>query len=365
MMPYFKYSAQEIKALGDKVILDFEDKISKIISIESEKRTFDNTVKAFENALAELNYSVSIPIFLGYVSSDSDVRNASVELQQKISKYTIDIFTREDIFKAIKEYSDKSNISDETDKKLLDKIMFEFKQNGLFGDEKTRKKIKKLLKELVDLEIEFSKNLRETKDFIEVDEEDLKGLDESFVKRIKKNDSGKYIITTDYPDYMPFMDNSESDKARKDLEFKFNNRCYPRNVELMERAMKIRRKIAKLLGYKNFADYVLEDRMAKNSENVVNFLKNLYKEVKKKGKKELKILIRMKNKRNGTNENVIYNWEWRYYANKLKKEKYDVDYERLREYFPLERVIKGMFEVFEKVFEVRFVPAELDRWHES
>lgn len=365
MMPVFKYSVEDISNLADSVISNFEKRLQKIISLKPEERNFENTIKAFENALADLNGEVTIPIFLGYVSSDKAIRDASLALQQKMSKYSIDIFTREDIFQAIKSYADKNENLEETDKKLLNKIMFEFKQNGLFGDDKTRKKVKKLLNELVDLEIEFSKNLRETRDYIEVEEDDLKGLDENFIKRLKKTDNGKYIITTDYPDYMPFMDNAESDRARKELEMKFNNRCYPKNVELMEKAIRIRQKIAKLLGYSNFADYVLEDRMAKKSENVISFLKRLYKEIRKKGKKEIKVLIEMKRDRIKKEENIIYNWEWRYYANKLKKEKYNIDYEKLREYFPLEKVIKGMFDVFETVFEVKFVPSEIDKWHES
>lgn len=365
MMPVFKYSVEDISKLADRVISNFEERLQKIISLKPEERNFENTVKAFENALADLNGDVTIPIFLGYVSPDKAIRDASFALQQKISKYSIDVFTREDIFEAIKSYADKNENLEETDKKLLNKIMFEFKKNGLFGDKKTRKKVKKLLKELVDLELEFSKNLRETRQYIEVSENELKGLDENYIKRLKKTDSGKYIITTDYPDYMPFMDNSESDEARRELEIKFNNRCYPKNVELLEKAIRIRQKIARLLGYSSFADYVLEDRMAKRSDNVVSFLKKLHKEIKKKGKKELKILVEMKAKEKGLTDNTIYNWEWRYYANRLKKEKYSIDYEKLREYFPLERVISGMFDVFETVFEVRFVPADLDKWHED
>ncbi len=363
MEPSFKYTPDDISLLGDKVITEFENKISQIISLSDNQRTFENTVKAFENAIAWLNHQVNIPIFLAYVSDDPKIRSSANELEQKISKYLVDVFTREDIFNAIK-YVSNMNIEDETDKRLVNKIMFKFKQNGLYGDEKTRKKIKKILKELVELELEFSKNLRQARQQIEVDEAELKGLDENYIKRLKR-ENGKYIITTDYPDYLPFMDNAESDRARKELEIKFNNRCFPKNVELMENALRLRQKIAKLLGYKNFADYVLEDRMAKKSENVINFLDKIYAEIKKKGRKELKTLLRMKKQRNGNEESVLYNWEWRYYANKLKKERYDLDYEKLREYFPLEKVISGMFEVFESVFEIKFVPKDLDKWHPS
>jgi thimet oligopeptidase len=360
----FDITVDEIKSLYDKSVSEFEDKIKNILLIKKEDRNFNNTVASFENALASLNYEINIPIFLGYVSTDPDIRNAATDLELKMGKYFVDIFTREDIFNAIYEYSKniKENL-DEIDRRLLNKIIYAFKKNGLYGDEKTRKKVKKLLKDLVELEVKFAKNIRETRDYIEVDEKSLDGLDENYKKRLKKNKNGKYIISTDYPDYIPFMDNSKDDNARKALDIKFNNRCYPQNVELLEKAIKIRRKIAKLLGYDNFADYVLEDRMAKNSDKVFEFLKNLYKDLKKKGKKELKVLLKLKNRETGTYDKTLYNWQWRYYANMYKKENFSVDYEKLREYFPLEIVIDGMFDVFSKFFGVRFIPKELPKWH--
>jgi len=360
----FDITVDEIKLLYDKSVSEFEEKIKNILSIKKEDRNFKNTVASFENALANLNYEINIPIFLGYVSTEPDIRNAATDLELKMGKYFVDIFTREDIFNAIDEYSKniKENL-DEVDKRLLDKIIYAFKKNGLYGDEKTRKKVKKFLKDLVELEVEFAKNIRETRDYIEVDEKSLDGLDKNYKKRLKKNENGKYIISTDYPDYIPFMDNSKDDNARKALEIKFNNRCYPQNVELLEKAIKIRRKIAKLLGYDNFADYVLEYRMAKNSNKVFEFLKNLYKDLKKKGKKELKVLLKLKNKEMGSDDKTLYNWQWRYYANMYKKENFSVDYEKIREYFPLEIVIDGMFDVFSKFFGVRFIPKELPKWH--
>jgi len=361
--PTFNFSVEYIDSLADKAISTFESRLSQIIRIEKDKRTFHNTVASFENALSDFHEMVNIPIFLAYVSDNKDIRQVSQNLELKISQYSVDIFTREDIFNAINEYALKNEQLNEVDKRLLDKILFEFKQNGLGVEESKREKVKKLLKELVGIELEFSKNLREANDFAELSLEELKGLPEDYIKRLGKNASGKYIVTTNYPDYVPFMDNAESGEARKKLEFIFNNRCADKNAELMEKAIKIRNKIAKILNYNNFADYILTDRMAKNSETVLNFLDSIYKDVRKKGKKELKERIRLKKKISGIDENIIHNWEWRYYNNLLKKEKYELDHERIKEYFPLENVIQGMFEIFGAVFGVRFELSNIDKWH--
>ncbi|MBP7796930.1 MAG: hypothetical protein KA059_09170 [Elusimicrobiales bacterium] len=227
MEPVFNYSKESISALADEVISKVEADLKSVVNITDNERTFENTVEAFENAIAKFEDSVTIPIFLAYVSPDPEIRKASSELELKISQYSVDIFTREDLFNAINSYAKntKENL-EPVQKRLIDKFLFDFKQNGLYGDEKTRKKVKKLLKQLVEVQINFEKNLRETRDFIEVSDEELKGLDENYIKRLKKSDSGKYIVSTDYHEYMPFMDNAENDEARRRLDMAFINKGY-------------------------------------------------------------------------------------------------------------------------------------------
>jgi Zn-dependent oligopeptidase len=133
----------------------------------------------------------------------------------------------------------------------------------------------------------------------------------------------------------------------------------------MEDAIAMRRKIAKLIGYPNFADYVLDDRMAKNSANVIAFLERTWAKLKKKGRKELRHRAKLKNTRTGGAEKTLNAWEWRYYNNRLKKEKYALDHEKIKEYFPLETVIKGMLGIFGRVLGIQFVPAPLPAWHKD
>ena len=217
----------------------------------------------------------------------------------------------------------------------------------------------------MELELRFSKNLREVNDSLALTPDELKGLPEDFIGRLKKTPDGKYLVTMNYPDYVPFMDNAESDAARRKLEALFNNRCAADNVKLMEDAIAMRRKIARFIGYPNFADYILDDRMAKNSANVIAFLGRTWAKLKKKGRKELRHRAKLKNAGTGGAQNTLNAWEWRYYNNRLKKEKYALDHEKIKEYFPLETVIKGMFEIFGRVLGIKFVPAELPAWHKD
>ena len=274
--PVFDYTPESIRALAGKSAADFEEGVKGLAGIPKESRSFENTVLAFERAVSDLGETVNIPICLAYVSDNSEVRKAAQELELKISQYTVDIFTREDIFSALNEYAAKGEKLGEVESRLLSKTLLDFKKNGLGLEPRKKNKVKKLLKELIGLELEFSKNLREVNDALEVSAEELKGLPEDYTGRLKKTAAGKYLVTMNYPDYMPFMDNAESDEARRKLEALFNDRCAAGNVKLMEDAIALRRKISKLIGYPNFADYMLDDRMAKNSANVIAFLERTW-----------------------------------------------------------------------------------------
>ena len=359
--PDFSYTLEQVKALSETVIRELEEKLRVLVNIPGPQRNFRNTMLAFELAASDFGEAVQIPILLAYVSDNAELRTAGQELELKISQYSVDLFTREDVFAALNEYAEKGEKLGEVDARLLEKTLLDFKRNGLGLEPRKKNKVKKLMKELIGLELQFSKNLREVNDTLEVTEAELKGLPEDYKARLKKTEQGGYLVTMNTPDYVPFMDSAEDGDARRRLEHKVNNRCVPVNIELMEQAIALRRKIAKLLGYPTYADYVLADRMAKNSETVFKFMERTQAKLKKKGRKELRARLKLK----GGEDKVLRAWEWRYYNNLLKKTRYSIDHEKIKEYFPLETVVKGMFEVFGEVFGARFDPAPLNTWHKD
>lgn len=357
--PDFSYTPEQVNALSGTLIGELETKLGALAAIPAAERDFNNTLLAFEKAVSGFGEAVQIPIFLAYVSADAGLRKAGQELELKVSQYSVDLFTREDIFKALNEYAAKGGELGEVEARLLSKTLLDFKHNGLGLEPRARNRVKKLMKELIGLELQFSQNLRDVKDTLEVTEEELKGLPEDFKAGLKRSGAGNYVLTMNYPDYLPFMDNAENGEARRRLEAVYNNRCAAANTELMEKAIALRRRIARMLGYASFADYVLDDRMAANSANVTAFLERIWAKLRRKGRQELRARLKLK----GGEDKVLHAWEWRYYNNQLKKTKYSIDHEKIKEYFPLETVIKGMFEVFGEVFGARFVPAQLPVWH--
>lgn len=224
-------------------------------------------------------------------------------------------------------------------------------------------KFKALNKEKAEYIIKFDKNIQEYKDPLAVTQEQLQGLGEDYIQKLSKTDDGKYLVTLDYPDYVPFMQNADDEQARKELEFKFNRRGGQENVELLEKTLTLRREIALLLGYKNHAELRLEDRMAKNPKTVMAFLKDLQKKLKPLGKKEDKEMIAYKNSKTGKNSRTLYSWESGYWSNKFRKENLELDSEKIKEYFPSQVVIDGMLDLFGGVFGITFEPVDIPVWH--
>ena len=359
--PEFSYTPEQVKNLSETVIKDLEEKLRVLANIPGPQRNFKNTALAFELAVSEFGEAVNIPVLLAYVSDNPELRKEAQELELKISRYCVDLFTREDVFSALNEYAAMGEKLGPVEARLLEKTLLDFKRNGLGLEPRRKNKIKKMMKELIGMELQFSSNLREVTDTLEVGPEELNGMPQDYAARLKKTEAGKYLITMNYPDYVPFMDCAENGEARRKLEFLFNNRCSGKNMKLMEDAIALRHRIGKMLGYASFADYMLDDRMAKNSAAVMSFLERTWVKLKKKGRKELRARLKLK----GGQEKVLHSWEWRYYNNLLKKKEYSIDHEKIKEYFPLETVVKGMFEVFGEVLGARFVPAALPAWHKD
>ena len=359
--PEFSYTPERIRTLSETAIGDLEEKLGILVKIPGRQRNFKNTILAFEGAVRELGEAVNIPVFLAYVSDNPELRKEAQALELKISRYSVDLYTREDVFNALNEFASGGEKQGLVETRLIDKILLDFRRNGLGLEPRKKKRVKKMMKELLGMELQFSSNLRDVKDTLEVSEEELKGLPGDYSARLKRTGTGRFMITMDYPDYVPFMDCAENGEVRKKLEFLFNNRCSDKNIKLMEDAIVLRRKIGKMLGYASFADYMLADRMAKNSSAVIDFLERTRTKLKKKGRRELRDRLKLK----GGAEKTLHAWEWSYYNNLLKKSRYCVDHEKIKEYFPLETVVKGMLEVFGEVLGVRFSPAARSVWHKD
>ena len=360
---HFNYQAQDLAPAEAEARVKLEKDLAALIAIPQEERTFENTIMGYERAFDNYGNALGMSGFLSYVSTDKKFRDAANDLQMQISQYMVDVATRRDVYKAIREYTDTNPRLDPVQAKLVKEMLIGFKNSGMDLNDADLEKFKALNKEKAEYIIKFDKNIQEYKDPLAVTKEQLQGLGEDYIKKLSKTDDGKYLVTLDYPDYVPFMQNADDEQARKELEFKFNRRGGQENVELLEKTLTLRREIALLLGYKNHAELRLEDRMAKNPKTVMAFLKDLQKKLKPLGKKEDKEMIAYKNSKTGKNSRTLYSWESGYWSNKFRKENLELDSEKIKEYFPSQVVIDGMLDLFGGVFGITFEPVDIPVWH--
>lgn len=323
---------------------------------------FSTSVLALERSTTGFNNRLQSSLFLKYVSSDPKVRAAADRCETAVSQMMVDIFVREDLFNALKACKDNCPALPPVDALLLDEFLIQFKRNGLELPPEKRKIYVEKKKRLVVLEAEFATNLVEYKDFITVTRAELAGLPETFIDSLEKTPTGELKVSIAYPHFFPVMENGKVAETRRKLELKFFNKGGDKNRKLLEEAIGLRDELAKMLGYKTHAEFVLERRMAKTPATVMAFLERLKGKLILKGKADLAEMLAAK-KLDDPEAKAIESHDWRYYENLLRKTKYQVDYQRIKEYFPLDVVTKGMFEIYEKLLDVKFEEQPGTYWY--
>ncbi len=362
---HFDYKAEELASKEQAARIIFEKELAEVLSIPKDQRTFENTVLKYTRAFDNYSDPFGTAFFLGEVSPDKKLRDAAAELEGHVGQYLVEVGTRKDLYNAIKEYADTKPTLGVPEAKLLEDLMKGFKKSGLNLPDDKLEQYRKLQQEKTTISIKYSQNLREYKDPLAVTKEELKGLEDSFINRLQKTEDGKYLVTLDYPDYGPVMLNADNEDVRRRLEYKYIRRGGEENVKLFEDILALRRRTAKVLGEKNFAVGVLEYRMAKTPENVEKFLKDLAKQLQPISRKDDKKVLAFKKEKTGIAQKVFNGWDSSYWFNKYKKTYYDIDPEKVKEYFPSEYVVENMLSIFGEIFGVKFERTDIPVWHKD
>lgn len=359
----FDYTPQEISALEERAAKELDINLNFLAAIPADRRDFTNTVRALEDAYTSYWFVPKNLSLLSYFHQDSAVRDAAANLEAKGVDKKLSVFARKDVYKALKEYADTNPQLNHQDMRLLSKWLERFERAGMALSEKDAEAYAQLNTERLNKITRYNVNLNNYKDELVVGREELDGLGETYINRLERTKDGKYIVTLKYPDYNPFMSSAKSEKARKALQEKFARRGGKENVKLLEDTVELRHKQAALLGFKRYPDYVLPVRMAKNYETLEAFLKNLQKEVTPLAQDEMKAYLKLQEETTGQQADEMTAWNLPYWSNQYKKKYYQVDDDKIKEYFPADKVISGMFEVFGNLFGITFTQADLPVWH--
>jgi len=349
-------TAKHVKEATQKSINNAKESLKKIFEIDSKERNFENTMRASDNLYNELmkvNESISL---LAYVHPKDDIRNECLESTSVFGKFFNEIALSEELYKAVKDYSNSEEAFKlvGAEKKYLKETVEEFERNGFSLQKEKRDQLKVIQDKLSDLGIKFDSNISSYEDFLIATEEEIDGLPDDY-KKEHLQDDGTYKIGLEYPSYVPFMKYSKSDKARKELTFKYKNTAADKNLDILKEIFIEREKVAKLLGYKTFAEYRTENRMAKNPQSIWDFENSLKKKVRIKAERDCEELLEVKRDYTGDKYvKSIESWEAAFYNNLLLEEKYELDNQELKKYFEVGQVIDGLFQIAQHLYGVKF-----------
>ena len=342
------FTPGEIDDICDEAIDKFEESLKKA-----------ETVYDLDWAITEFNDAVDPAGFMKYVSTDKKLREAGGECEERQSKIMVEVFTQKELYQKLRMTQAKK----ESDKYFIEEMLNKFRANGMALNDKDLKKFKKVKKELAELEAKFSKNLNEDTTRVYYTEAELAGVPAGFLST-KTPKKGKYEFTTKYTDFGQIMRNASNPESRKRMLLAYDNRAGKENSKLLKEAVALRAEAAKILGFKNWADYRTSQKMAGSSEKALTLLNDLAKKLKPRLKKDMARFEKAKKKMEGKDAGPITAWDIRYYINQVKKQDYSLDDEVLREYFPKDYTMEGMFDIYETLFGVKFEEIKnADVWH--
>ncbi|ODV87852.1 hypothetical protein CANARDRAFT_26052 [[Candida] arabinofermentans NRRL YB-2248] len=376
--PTWDHTAEQILTLTDSLIKEgseLDDKIAAAFEFAS----IDTVIKPIadlENKQSLLTNQLS---FYQHVSSSKELRDASNESDQKMRTFGIESGLREDVYKSINKVylatKDDTTLNAET-KRFILKLNKQYERNGLALPKETRDKIKDIKQELSTLALNFSKNLGEETESITFTKDQLIGVPADVVdqfKTVEEDGETKFKMSFKYPDLFPVLKYASNPATRK-AAFCGDQNKVPENADILIKAVKLRAQLSQLLGYKNFSEYILEERMAKLPETVMNFLEDLKVKLSPLGKKEIEVLKSLKAsdlKSKGLSaDDGYYVWDQRYYHTMMLEKDYQVDEVKIAEYFPMQNTIVKMLSIYETIFNLKFNEIEntsklYNTWHED
>ena len=360
-----------------------------LAAIEEARKEIDAIIKSddtptFENTIAALDYSgyqldrvSSIFFNLNSAETNEEIQKIAQEISPLLSEFSNDITLNEELFQRVKTvYEQRKNLNLTAEEStLLDKRYKSFSRNGANLEDAQKKRLREIDAELAKLKLKFGENiLAETNKYQMhlTNESDLDGLPEgakeAAAQLAKSKDKNGWLITLDYPSYIPFMKYAKNRELRKELSLSFGSKAF-KNDELdnqknVLQIANLRYERANLLGYKTHAHFVLEERMAETPEKVHAFLNELLEKAKPAAEREFKQLEDFAKELDGI-EN-LEKWDGSYYSEKLKQKLFNLDDEKLKPYFKLENVISGVFKVAERLFGLSFKEVfNVDKYHEE
>lgn len=336
----------------------------KAIKDNPEAPDFNNTVAALDRSGQHLAKFSSAFFNLNASNTNEKWQEAAQEIAPKLSNFSNDVILDQELFQRIQSVHNTEVLDGEA-QMLLEKTFKKFTNNGALLRDDQKQELRKVDEKLSMLSVKFGSNVLADSNAYELhiqEEAKLEGLPQSAIDAAKlaaeQRDKEGFVFTLDYPSYLPFMRFCKDRNLRKELYMAFGQKGFQQNEYNNEKTVKeiveLRAQRAKILGFETYADFILDERMANTPKTVFDFIDELYKKALPAAQQELKELKEFAAAKEGIED--FKKWDMAYFSEQLKAEKFDIDREKLRVYFSLDRVLDGVFDICNRLFELEFKP---------
>ncbi len=357
-VPQFETTTNAVRFNLRQTIAVANAALNRLGALKPGEVTFDNTVRALD----DIGYRISLTddrfSLIKETSPDAKLRDATTDALKELEEWAVGIDYRENVYQALKAYADQKPKLRGEDAKLLAETMRDYRRAGLALPKAQRDEVERMRKELTGLETDYESNITKAEKAVKFTRAELEGVPDSLLAQIKTGPDEYTVMANITWHYLTVMENARREETRKKLLIERDNLARTENIPLLEKILPLRDDIARKLGYKSWADYKIEVKMAGNAATAIDFLKKLKTGLQPKFDTELAEFRHIKARETGNPNAQIHIWDWRYFSNQLKKEKYNVDAEQLRVYFPYQRVLDGMFRIYQSIFGLKFQRVE-------
>ncbi len=355
-LPCFETDPDSLKTSFEEAIRTANERLDALATRSPDLLTFENTIRALDDLLHPANLTANRIYLIKETSPDAAMREQAEKLVKEFQTWAVSLDYRENVYRTIRAYADTAPDLEGEHKRLFDDTLRDYRRAGLHLPQAEKLEVERLRKELSRTAADFDANITHAAVALEFTKADLYGLPQDFLEQESLlNENRNYELQADITwHFITVMENAKSEVTRRRMKQARYSLAADKNVELLQKMLRLRAAIACKLGYASWADYKTETKMAGNAAAAVRFLKELNEGLKSKFAAELESYRSLKVAETGDANARIHIWDWRYYANQLKKQHYAVNAEQLRVYFPYERVLKGMFQTCGCLFGLSF-----------
>jgi thimet oligopeptidase len=320
------------------------------------KASFKSTIVALDDLTYQASLAANKAVIVKQTNTAPAMRTAAENAVKTYQDWAVGIDYREDVYKAIKAFADRHPKLSGEDQKLFDETLRDYRRAGLALPPEKRQEVERLRKELSKMETDFSSNIVEAKGPLVFTKAELEGVPDSMLNSpgIKTGDDAYTILANVTFQYNGVMQTAKREETRKRLNIARANLARDKNAPLLNSILSARNQIALRLGYKSWDDFQTEIRMAKTGAQAKQFINDLIAGTQPKFDAELAEMRRIKIAETNDQNTQIMRWDWRYFSEQVKKQKYTVDTEALRSYFPFQQTLEGMFNIYQSIFGLKF-----------